>query len=65
MHRSASGLGGRACKMDDGEFEFVYHFLSFESLFLFVACCSDKNVFILCSFVSLQKPIEDFHYQTM
>ena len=52
-----------ACKMDDGEFEFVYHynikqsFRSF-SILSFVACCYVKNVVILCLFVRLQNPKE-------
>ena len=50
-----------ACKMDDGEFEFVYHFKNhFQSFSILsvLACCWVKNVVILCLFVCLQNPIE-------
>ena len=47
-----------ACKMDDSEFQFVYHFNNnLNPCFSLLHGVSNKNVFILGSFLSLQKPI--------
>ena len=50
-----------SCKMDDGEFEFVYHFNDHFNpfrLFLSLHVAKWKNVVILCLFVCIQNPIE-------
>ena len=50
-----------SCKMDAGEFEFVYHFNNHFNpfrLFLSLHVAKWKNVVILCLFVCIQNPIE-------